>query len=71
MNLGPVTKLDKRTKKMSKKINDNVMPINCVVIFAFPIYNQFVKVTFSLITAFYLTKFKTKIKISLRQLLNS
>ena len=41
MKLGPVTKLDKRNKKASKKIDDSVMSTNCDVIIIFPIYDQF------------------------------
>ena len=38
MQLGPVTKLDKRT---SKKINDNIMSASCNVIIHLLIYAQF------------------------------
>ena len=31
MNLGPVTKFDKRNKTTSKKFDDDVMPENCDV----------------------------------------
>ena len=42
MKLGPVTKLDKVNKAMSKKKNDDdVMLTNCDVIVIFPIYGQF------------------------------
>ena len=41
MKLGPVTKLDKRTKKQSKKFIDDVMSTNCDVIVIFLIYTQF------------------------------
>ena len=41
MELGPVTKLDKRKKTTSKKIEDDVMSRNCDVIAIFPIYGQF------------------------------
>ena len=41
MKVGPVTKLDKRNKTMSKKINDDVRLANCDVIVVFPIYGQF------------------------------
>ena len=37
MNLGPATKLDKRNKRKSKKIDDDVMSKNCVVIIIFQI----------------------------------
>ena len=43
MKLGPVTKLDKRNKTTSKKIDDDNMSANCDVIFIFPIYGQFWK----------------------------
>ena len=41
MNLGPVTKLDKRSMKMSKKFDDDVMLTYCDVIVTFPIYGKF------------------------------
>ena len=41
MKLGTVTKLDQRNKKLSKKICDNVMPVNCDVIVIFSIYGEF------------------------------
>ena len=41
MKLGPVTKLDKRNKTTSKKIDDDVMSENCDVIFIFFIFGQF------------------------------
>ena len=41
MKLGPVLKLDKRNKTMSKKFGDDVMSANCDVIGIFPIYGQF------------------------------
>ena len=41
MKLGPVTKLDKRNKTKSKKLDDNIMPLNCDVIVIFPIFGQF------------------------------
>ena len=41
MKLGPVTKLDKRNKKTSKKFDDNVMPGSCGIIVIFPITSQF------------------------------
>ena len=42
MKLRPVTKLDKRNKTTSKKIEDDFMSKNCDVIAIFPIYGQFV-----------------------------
>ena len=41
MKLGPVTKLDKRNKTTSKKLDDDIMPANCDVIDIFLIYGQF------------------------------
>ena len=41
MKLGPVTKIDKRNKVTSKKIDDDVISDNCDVIVIFPIYGQF------------------------------
>ena len=41
MKLGSVTKLEKRNKTTSKKIDDNVMSENCNVIVIFRIFGQF------------------------------
>ena len=41
LKLGPVSKLDKRNKTMSKKFDDDVMSANCNVILIFQIYGQF------------------------------
>ena len=41
IKLGPVTKLDKRNKTMSQKIEDNIMSENCEAIDIFSIYGQF------------------------------
>ena len=41
MKLEPVTKLDKRNRSLSKKIYDDVIPINCDVIVIFPIFGKF------------------------------
>ena len=41
MKLGPVTKLDKRNKTTSKKIDVDVMSENCDVIVIFQIFGQF------------------------------
>ena len=41
IKLGPVTKLDKRNKTTSKKINDDVMSENFDVTAIFSIYGQF------------------------------
>ena len=41
MKLGPVTKLDKRNKTTSKKIDVDVMSENCDFIVTFQIFGQF------------------------------
>ena len=41
MKLGPVTKLEKRKRSMSKKIDDNVFLANCDVIDVLLIFGQF------------------------------
>ena len=41
MKLETLTKLDKRNKAMSKKLDDYVMSKNCDVIAIFSIYSQF------------------------------
>ena len=41
INVGPVTKHDKRNKTTSKKIDDDAMSKNCDVIAIFLIYGQF------------------------------
>ena len=41
MKFGPVTKLDKKNKTTSKKIDDEVMSANWDVIVIFPIHSQF------------------------------
>ena len=41
MRLGPVTKLDRRNKRTSKKSDNNIMSVNCGVIVIFFIYSQF------------------------------
>ena len=41
MELGPVTKIDKRNKTTSKIFDDDAMSANCDVIVTFPIYGQF------------------------------
>ena len=77
MKFGPVTKLDKRNKKTSKKIENDVILTNCDVIVIFLIYGQFgkqsrswildaqsVKLTFSLIAIFYLIKTENRTKKS-------
>ena len=79
MQLGPVTKLDKRNKTTSKKIDDDVMLENCHVIVISLIYGQFgairkpdsrtlsVKPIFSLIVTFNLTKTENRTKKSVAQ----
>ena len=37
MKLGPITKLHKKNKTTSKKLDDDIMSENCCIIF--PIYN--------------------------------
>ena len=41
MKLRPVTKLHKKNKASSKKIDDDVISANCDVIVIFSIYDQF------------------------------
>ena len=41
MKLGPVTKLHKRNKATSKKIDNDVMSENCDVIVIFRVFGQF------------------------------
>ena len=41
MKLVPVTKIYKRNKRTSKKVDDDVISANCDVIVIFPTYNQF------------------------------
>ena len=41
MKLAPITKIDKRNKTTSKKLDDNVISENCDVIAIFSIYGQF------------------------------
>ena len=77
MKVGPVTKLDERNKKTSKKIHGDAMSETSDVIDIFPIYGQFeairkpipaVKLIFLLILAFYLTKTESRTKKSSTQL---
>ena len=80
MNLGPVTKLDKKNKTTSKEFDDHVMSEKCDVIAIFPIYGLFgairkpnsgciaCQLTFSLTVAFYFTKTENRTKKSLTQL---
>ena len=41
MKLGPVTKLGRRNKATSKKVDVDVMPENCDVIVIFQFFGQF------------------------------
>ena len=41
MKLRPVTKIDKKNKKTSKKFDDDVMSANCDIIVTILIYGQF------------------------------
>ena len=74
MKLGPISKLNKRNKTASKKSDDDVMPGNCDVIVTLEqsgsgIPNAWsVKLIFSLIVTFYLTKTENRTKKSLAQL---
>ena len=79
MKLGPVTKLDKRNTATSKKVDDDFMSAICDVIVIFLFYVQFVairkpilgtwsvKLTFSLVVNFYLTKTENRTEQSLTQ----
>ena len=83
MKLGPATKIDKRNTKTSKKFDDDIMSKNCDVIAIFPISTnleqsgnripnaQSLKLIFSLIVTFYLTKTENGTKKSLTQLSHS
>ena len=48
MELGPVTKLDKKNNTTSKKFDDQVMSAKCDVIVFFPIYGQFVPMVYKI-----------------------
>ena len=74
MKPGPVTKLDKKNKTPSKKPDDDIMSANCDAIVIFPIYQQsgsrildaqHVKLIFSLVGTFCLTKTENRTKKSL------
>ena len=41
MKLGPVSKLEKRNKILSREFDDDVMSVNCEDIVIFSIYSQF------------------------------
>ena len=72
MKLGPATKINKRNKTVSKRI-DFILG-NCDIIVIFPIYSQFgaiqerilelqsIKLMFSLTVSFYLTKIGNETK---------
>ena len=80
MKLGPITKSYKIKKQCQRKLDDDIMSVNCDVIVVFSIYGQsgatgsripdaqIVKLTFSLIVTFYPTKTANRIKRSLTQL---
>ena len=80
MKLGPVTKLDKRNKTTSKKVDDNIMPKNCAAIAVLLIYGQFgairkpdsgrisCKTYIFIKTTFYFTKTENRTKKPLTQL---
>ena len=80
MKLGSVTKLDKRNKTTSKKIDDDIMSENCDVIFIFFIFGQFgavrrpdsgtksAKVTFPLIVTFCIRKTENRTIKSITEL---
>ena len=80
MKLGPVTKLDMKSKAPSKKCDYNIMAENYDLIVIFPLYGQFgaiqkadsrrivYKTCISLIVTFYLTKTENRTKISLPQI---
>ena len=44
MKLGLVTKLNKGNTSTSKKLDDDIMSLNCDAIVFFPIYGQFVAI---------------------------
>ena len=80
MELGPVTKLDKKKKITSKKFSDDVMSENCDAIVIFRIFVQFgavrrpdsghraCKVMFSGIETFCFTETENRTKKILTQL---
>ena len=80
MKLGPVTKIDKRNKTTSKKIDVDVMSENCDVIVIFRILANLeqsgcripntdsAKIMFSVIVTFCFTKTENRTKKSLTQL---
>ena len=80
MNLGPVTKLDKREKATSKKFDDDVMSENCdIIVISGFLANleqsgcripdtESAKAMFSVIVTFCLKKTENRTKKSLTQL---
>ena len=58
MKLGPATKLYRRNKATSKKVDDHVMSANCDAM----VYKSFI--------TFYFTKLESRTKKSLTQLTN-
>ena len=80
MKLGAVTKIDKGNTVTSKKLDNDVMAASCDVSVFFPIYGQFaaiqepnsgrmvyIKLKFSKIVTFYLTKLENRANNSLMQ----
>ena len=82
MNFVPVTKLDKRKRRVSKKFDNDAMSTDCDKTFIFLIYDQFgeiwkplrdakpVEVKFSLTVIFYFTKTENRTEKSITQLSN-
>ena len=66
MKRGPVTKLDKWKKTTSKKFDDDVISKNCDVIVIFfdlwSIWSKSVKLKFSIVVKFSLTKIENRTK---------
>ena len=66
MKRGPITKLEKWKKTTSKKFDDDVMSKNCDVIVIFfdlwSIWSKSVKLKFSIIVKFSLTKIENRTK---------
>ena len=76
MKLGPITKLDKENKKMSKNFDNDIISAKCDVIVIFPIFDQFGAIrkpfhfhrTFSSTIIFYFIKTENRTKKSLTQI---
>ena len=83
MKLGPATNLDKRNKQASKKFDVDVVSENCDIIVIFWIFGQFgasrgripdtesLKVMFSVMVIFCLTKTENRTKKFLTQFSHS